>query len=141
MASHPGRVELVAQVGSSRLAAAGRSHALVAPAVLFDEMTSAHAVVCHGGPGTIIDARRAGVEPIVVARDPALGEHVDGHQQRFAAWMAARGQLSPAHDRQELHAALDRALHDRSAYRRVGDAPVGHDAARRLGELVEALLS
>ena len=48
-------------------------------------------VVCHGGPGTIMDAREAGHVPLCVPRDPRLGEHVDGHQQRFAAMVGEAG--------------------------------------------------
>ena len=59
--------------------------------VRYDEMcaamSSAIAVVCHGGPATIMDARRLGRVPIVVPRSADLGEHVDNHQQRFARRM------------------------------------------------------
>jgi UDP-N-acetylglucosamine transferase subunit ALG13 len=48
-------------------------------------LAEATVVVCHGGPGTITDAREAGHVPLCLPRDPGLGEHVDGHQQRFAA--------------------------------------------------------
>ena len=39
----------------------------------------------------ISDVRAAGLHPVVVARDPSLGEHVDGHQMRFVARVAASG--------------------------------------------------
>jgi UDP-N-acetylglucosamine transferase subunit ALG13 len=52
------------------------------------QLSEATAVVCHGGPSTIMEARAAGHTPIVAARDPARGEHVDGHQQRFVARIA-----------------------------------------------------
>jgi len=48
-------------------------------------------VITHGGPGTIMDARHSGHRPIVLARDPALGEIVDNHQMLFTEWAAARG--------------------------------------------------
>src|SRR5919201_954053 len=35
----------------------------------------ASAVVCHGGPGTVMMARWAGKQPIVVPRRHDLGEH------------------------------------------------------------------
>ncbi len=48
-------------------------------------LAQATVVVCHGGPGTVTEARDAGHVPLCMPRDPELGEHVDDHQQRFAA--------------------------------------------------------
>jgi UDP-N-acetylglucosamine transferase subunit ALG13 len=56
-------------------------------------MAAAAAVVCHGGPGTMSLAIRCGHRPIVIARDPRLGEHVDDHQQRYTARLAAEGSI------------------------------------------------
>ncbi|MEJ7584573.1 MAG: glycosyltransferase [Acidimicrobiales bacterium] len=109
VAAHPGRARCMAQVGTSKPSATGVTHALLSPADLAAEMAAANAVVCHGGPGTIMDARRAGVEPIVVPRSGRLGEHVDDHQERFARWMAAHDRLV-ATDETDLHRLLDRAL-------------------------------
>jgi UDP-N-acetylglucosamine transferase subunit ALG13 len=53
--------------------------------------SEATVVVCHGGPGIIMEAREAGHVPLCMPRDPHLGEHVDGHQQRFAAVVAGAG--------------------------------------------------
>jgi UDP-N-acetylglucosamine transferase subunit ALG13 len=58
---------------------------------LSDSLQRAHVAICHGGPGLISDVRSAGLHPLVVARDPTLGEHVDGHQMRFVARIAASG--------------------------------------------------
>jgi UDP-N-acetylglucosamine transferase subunit ALG13 len=57
------------------------------------KMTEADVVVCHGGPGTMSMAIRCGHRPIVVARDPQLGEHVDDHQQRYTAKLASEGSI------------------------------------------------
>ena len=54
-------------------------------------MGSAAAVVCHGGPGTILGARHRGAVPIVVPRQHRLGEHVDDHQVAFSRRLAADG--------------------------------------------------
>lgn len=51
---------------------------------LAELLSEASVVVCHGGPGLITEAREARHVPLCVPRDPGLGEHVDGHQQRFA---------------------------------------------------------
>ena len=65
-------------------------------------MDAASAVVCHGGPGTIALARRCGHVPIVVPRDPALGEHVDDHQMRYTAVLARSGAIEIATSAAEL---------------------------------------
>ena len=95
----------------------------------------ARVIVSHGGPSTIVEALRAGRLPIVVPRDPVLGEHVDAHQQRFAAAMATKGAVRVAGDEATLAEWLDRELAD-------GPAPVSfqlspaEDAAATLGRLV-----
>ncbi len=73
-------------------------------------LSEATAVICHGGPGTIMDAREAGHVPLCVPRDPGLGEHVDGHQQRFAAMVGQAGVVHAVATIEEFHDRLDRAL-------------------------------
>jgi len=60
---------------------------------LLAAMDAADVVVCHGGPGTIAAAIRCGHTPIVIARDPLLGEHVDDHQQRYTRKLRAGGSI------------------------------------------------
>lgn len=69
-------------------------------------LESAHAVVCHGGPSTILEALRRGRFPFVVARAPELGEHVDDHQMAFAAVLARRGWIRLISSCDELADAL-----------------------------------
>ena len=82
--------------------------------VSHDEMESlianAGAIVCHGGPGTIIDCMRSGTKPIVVPRRHAFGEHVDDHQVRFARRLEAAGYIKVADDERELAMLLRTAL-------------------------------
>jgi UDP-N-acetylglucosamine transferase subunit ALG13 len=73
-------------------------------------LAEASAVICHGGPGTIMDAREAGHVPLCVPRDPQLGEHVDGHQQRFAAMVGGAGVVRHVTSLESFHQELDRAL-------------------------------
>ena len=73
-------------------------------------LAEATAVVCHGGPGTIMDAREAGHVPLCVPRDPRLGEHVDGHQQRFAAMVGQAGVVHTVATLEEFHDRLDSPL-------------------------------
>jgi len=69
-------------------------------------MRDADAVVCHGGPGTISLARTSGHRPIVIARNPAFGEHVDDHQMRYVAKLAGEGIVDTAGSPEELIALL-----------------------------------
>lgn len=97
----------------------------------------ADAAVCHGGPGTISLAMRCGHRPIVIARDPARGEHVDDHQMRYLAKLHAEGVVDAPRDVDELIALLSvarpRTPVDQS--RRERD-----EAVVRFGELVGGLL-
>jgi UDP-N-acetylglucosamine transferase subunit ALG13 len=113
--------------------------------VRYDEMVEAMgraiAVVCHGGPATIMDARRLGRVPIVVPRSSRLGEHVDDHQQRFAVRMAGLGQVHLARSEDELHALLDRAVADPGAFEMHHRGDEITQAVRRFEELVDGLVA
>lgn len=54
-------------------------------------LAAADVVVSHAGVGCTTAALRAGRPPVLVARDPSLGETPDGHQRQFAAELARRG--------------------------------------------------
>jgi UDP-N-acetylglucosamine transferase subunit ALG13 len=111
----------------------------------YDEMVEAMArsvaVVCHGGPATIMDARRLGRVPIVVPRSSRLGEHVDDHQQRFAARMAELGQVHLPHSEDELFGLLDRALADPGAYELHETGDGIPEAVRLFDEMVSELVN
>lgn len=90
--------------GVATLAGALASSELLA---LFDR---ADAVVCGAGPGTVVDALRAGVQPVVVPRRSDLGEHVDDHQVAFARVLGERGVTRGATTEAELRSHLDRVV-------------------------------
>lgn len=69
-------------------------------------LESADVVVTHGGPATITEARRLGHRPIVVPRNPALGEHVDDHQRLFARRLASAGVVEVADTEDDFLAAV-----------------------------------
>jgi UDP-N-acetylglucosamine transferase subunit ALG13 len=77
---------------------------------LEDLLRRADAVVTHGGPGLIMEARTHGHLPVVVARDPGLGEHVDDHQQRFVRRIAGTGSVLAADSPLELADAVRTAM-------------------------------
>jgi Glycosyltransferase family 28 C-terminal domain len=80
----------------------------------YDEMEAmvreAAAVVCHGGPGTIMLAANLGKRPIVVPRRKSLGEHVDDHQGAFTERIARDGAILLAQTEEDLRSHLDGAL-------------------------------
>lgn len=98
--------------------------------------------ICHGGPGTIMDAREAGHVPLCVPRDPALGEHVDQHQKRFAAVVGREGVVRHVTSETSFHTELDRALAQGSAPVRALRLVTARDTARArvAAELDEVLL-
>ncbi|CCH17582.1 glycosyltransferase [Micromonospora lupini] len=111
---------------------------------LQEAMADADLVVCHGGPATILEARRHGHLPIVVPRDPAHGEHVDDHQQLFARRLGAAGLVALCESREALHDALAAGQADPSRYAVTAD-PAAHEARRaavaRVGQIVDDLVA
>ncbi|WP_166136702.1 glycosyltransferase [Nocardioides ochotonae] len=115
---HPD-VRFVVQHGAAAPPLVAEGHKFLSHARLTTEMTRCAAVVCHGGPGTIMDARAAGHVPLCVPRDPGLGEHVDGHQLRFARLVGAAGVVRAVHDAADFQTTLDTALLDGPGLRAV----------------------
>jgi UDP-N-acetylglucosamine transferase subunit ALG13 len=110
MESHEERVHCFVQYGTSQPPRRPGS----SPYVTHDEMArrigEAKAVVCHGGPGTIIDCLRSGTKPIVVPRRQALGEHVDDHQLRFARRLASMGYIRLAETSDDFRRLISAAI-------------------------------
>jgi UDP-N-acetylglucosamine transferase subunit ALG13 len=105
-------------------------------------LSEATAVICHGGPGTIMDAREAGHVPLCVPRDPQLGEHVDGHQQRFAAMVGQAGVVHAVATIEEFHDRLDEALAHAPSQGAVTMATRVRDTARaRLAAELDELIT
>jgi UDP-N-acetylglucosamine transferase subunit ALG13 len=58
---------------------------------LRDEIAAADLVIAHAGTGSILTALSLGKRPVVVPRRAEHGEHVDGHQDDLAEYVAAEG--------------------------------------------------
>lgn len=114
-AAHP-EVATVIQRGTSTEPTHCPSSELIPHADLLELFAQADAVVSHGGPSTVMDARMVGRFPLVMARNPDLGEHVDGHQLRFADHLRRHGLARVIDTRDDLFAALDEALADPQAF-------------------------
>lgn len=101
-----GRFRFHVQHGATSLPPGLPGRAMLGVDAVARLLDAADAVVTHGGPGTIMDARERGHVPVVVPRDPRLGEHVDDHQLRFARFLAGRGVVTTATDFQQLGSRL-----------------------------------
>ncbi|QIG44387.1 glycosyl transferase family 28 [Nocardioides anomalus] len=123
-------VRFVVQHGTTRAPSVAEGRAFLGHDDLQDLLRRADVVVCHGGPGTITDAREAGHRPLCVPRDPAFGEHVDGHQLRFARTVGDAGVVKVVAQAAELATELDLRLTSRTRTGEVESATVARDAAR-----------
>jgi UDP-N-acetylglucosamine transferase subunit ALG13 len=131
-ASRRGDVRFVVQHGSARPPRVAEGHGFLTHDRLVALMREAAAVVCHGGPGLITEAREAGHVPLCMPRDPLLGEHVDGHQQRFAALAGSAGVVRTVHSLEDFQDELDSLL-AQAAGLVLDDRPNGpREAARAL---------
>jgi UDP-N-acetylglucosamine transferase subunit ALG13 len=142
---HPGELRCLLQTGTSA-PPAGRVEQVAWQAYLeFDAlqaaMAEAAAVVCHGGPGTILGARHMGAVPIVVPRQHRLGEHVDDHQVAFSRRLAADGdEIHLAETEADLHRLLDRVAAEPAAFRADPGDRATATAVREFGRLVDGLV-
>ncbi len=138
------RVALTVQHGHTRPPGVPGAVAFLGHDELQSAMSGADLVVCHGGPATILEARRHGRLPIVVPRNPAHGEHVDDHQLLFARRLGAAGMVALCETREALLEALAAGVDDpgRFTVRADPDAARAQEAAvARVGEIVEDLVA
>jgi UDP-N-acetylglucosamine transferase subunit ALG13 len=142
LAGHPGELRCLMQTGTSAPPAGPAEwRAYLEFDALQAAMATAVAVVCHGGPGTILGARHRGAVPIVVPRQHHLGEHVDDHQVAFSRRLAAEGgEIHLAETEAELHALLDRVTAEPAAFRAGPEDRATGGAVREFGRLVDGLV-
>lgn len=128
------------QRGTSHSPRTVASADIVGHGELLRMFASSMVVVSHGGPSTVMDARAAGRLPIVVPRDPDRGEHVDGHQMRFADHLELHGLARVAGSEFEFRELLDEAMADPSAFK-IDAAEVGAPSGVvEFGSVVDGLL-
>lgn len=135
---HP-EVPWFVQSGTSKAPAAAPYRDYIGYEEMCSSMSRAVAVVCHGGPATIMDARRLGRVPIVVPRNADLGEHVDNHQQRFARRMAELGEIHLAGSREEMFELVEKAIADPTAFAVSSDGAEIAAAVAKFEQLVDGL--
>jgi UDP-N-acetylglucosamine transferase subunit ALG13 len=136
-----GRARCIVQYGTSKPPATCEGHDYLPYARMNELMAEASALVCHGGPATIMGGREHRLLPIVVPREQRLGEHVDDHQVRFTRWMAEREHIVVATDAEALGRLLDRLTERRDAFRIPASQADATDlAVARFGDAVDALV-
>jgi UDP-N-acetylglucosamine transferase subunit ALG13 len=136
---HP-EVAWFVQSGTSQAPAVAPWRDYIRYGEMCDYMARAVAVVCHGGPATIMDARRLGRVPIVVPRSADLGEHVDNHQQRFARRMAELGEIHLARTQDEMFELVEKAIADPTVFATSTDGAEIAAAVAKFEELVDGLV-
>ena len=105
-----------------------------------DMVREAAAVVCHGGPGTIMLCVSLGKRPIVIPRIADRGEHVDNHQQAFSRRIASDGAILLAETENQFRTHVDGVLGGAvEPFQRVNGQDPSTTAAR-FEELVNDLL-
>jgi UDP-N-acetylglucosamine transferase subunit ALG13 len=109
VASDPS-IALVVQHGTSTPPARATAHEILGLPDLEATLAAADAVVTHGGPGSIMDARASGHQPVVVPRERRFGEHVDDHQVLFTSRLAKAGEVHVARTEDQFRQAVGQAL-------------------------------
>ncbi len=110
LAGEPAVQKVVVQRGTSATPERAESVEYLQRTALIDEFRNASAVVCHGGPATILECRSNGIVPIVVPREERFDEHVNDHQVDFCERLAAHGDIQLARTKIEFFRLLDLAV-------------------------------
>lgn len=134
-------VQVLVQHGASAAPSAAEGTAYFESGGLGAAMGRAAAVVTHGGPATIAEAREAGHLPVAVARDPELHEHVDDHQLCFVSRLDEAGLVRSCSSYQQFRTTLDKALAQPRDFRLPAPSGAGTAiAAHRAGRLIDLLI-
>lgn len=141
IASRDFEVRLFVQHGTSRPPTIGEHAEMLSRDEMLERYSAADIVVTQVGPGSILDVASVGKLPIVVPRNPDLGEHVDGHQIRFGRFMASAGEAILAEEESVLHAALSAAAADPASLLQPPREGRVSETAKALGAVVEDVLS
>jgi UDP-N-acetylglucosamine transferase subunit ALG13 len=134
-------VDCLVQAGTSSSARRARSTSYVTYPEMDLALREASAVVCHGGPGTIMLALAAGKKPIVVPRRSALGEHVDDHQVVFARRVSQEGSILLAESQDRFRELLDWTIVHPERFRSDRRELEGEPAVEQVQQLVDELVS
>jgi UDP-N-acetylglucosamine transferase subunit ALG13 len=142
LADHPEMAgSCFVQSGASSVRPNCRGSEFLEVGILSALMDAADVVICHGGPATIAETWARSKKPIVAPRLAGLGEHVDDHQADFCEQLAELGKLALARTQSDFAGLVDAALSDSSQLSATSSGSDADEAAARLAELVEELIS
>jgi UDP-N-acetylglucosamine transferase subunit ALG13 len=140
VAGAPANVRCLLQYGYSRPPQLAEGKSMLTYQETQELIAEAHAVVCHGGPATIMDCRRVGLTPFVMPRKHSLGEHVDNHQVLFTRRIAEAGLIRLVDDEAALHRYLtEEIMRPRAATRLPASGVGGSDAVRAISDSIHRL--
>lgn len=131
---------VIIQYGTAMAPTTASGHTLIPHPDLCSLFAQADVVICHGGPSTVMDARMAGKKPLVLPRDPERGEHIDGHQLRFADHIDRHGLARRLHSEDEIADAIEDVLSDPVAYSISSENRVAPPGVVQFGRAVDDLL-
>jgi len=106
---------------------------------MVSRIASAKAVICHGGPGTVMLCLALGKKPIVVPRLRTLGEHVDDHQVAFSRRIAVEGEIELVETEEHLWELLKRVVRNPWFLRLLRTENQVKPAVSRFEEMVDVL--
>lgn len=116
-------VTVSVQHGATPLPAGLEGSAFLGANELAEAMAACDVLVCHGGPGLIMEGRAHGHKPVVVPRSPELGEHVDSHQIRFTSRLAAEGLIDVPKDYPEFRESVRASMGVKSGRSQTAGVP------------------
>jgi len=130
LADHPA-VHCTYQHGTSRPIARATCEPMMPRTALQTLLATSDVVVAQGGPGSISDARQAGVRPLVVPRRADLREAIDDHQVHFCRRLAVTESIFVAEDEFAFRGVLSSLTSDPARSRiEPGDSAIDETAAR-----------
>ena len=139
MATDPLVGKTLVQRGTSAVPERAESIDYLQRAGLIDEFQRASAVVCHGGPATILECRSNGLVPIVIPREERYAEHVNDHQVDFCERLAAQGDIQLARTKDEFFRLMDLAVERGAPAVAVDDGHASASLARFEDAMVDLL--
>lgn len=136
------RVRCFVQYGTSAPPLTADHRAYLAYEEMERSIAASAAVVCHGGPGSVMMCRWLGKRPIVVPRRHDLGEHVDDHQVAFSRRMSREGEMDLAETEERFRGLLESAMAEGARVSGAADQTqlALADSLRRFEALVDRLL-
>lgn len=128
------------QSGASPIRPRCATTQLLAPGALAEKLKAADMVVCHGGPGSVLDCWNNGILPVAVPRLRQFGEVVDDHQFDFCRQLDDEGRVVMARSYDDLCILFDKAIADPEHFKCEVTSGDVAGAVSRFAELVEALV-